>query len=131
MNKNKLTVTNRPVQDVFAFCINPANTPKWIDSIVVEQTNEWPAKLGTIYKNQSKSGDWSEYKVVEYEPNKKFTMVNTSDSYSVHYTFKPISSEATELEYYEQVDDGQLDSPFTRATLDKLKAVIEEDNSTV
>ena len=126
MKEKKLTIQiDRPVKEVFSFTLNPANTPKWISSVVFEETDEAPTRLGTIYRNQNKSGDWSEYEITAFEENSMFIMSQKSADYHVKYTFKPISNSQTLLEYFEYVDNGKIEQPFTQDVLQKLKEVIE------
>src|SRR5690606_35762683 len=116
----------KPVEEVFEFSVNPKNTPKWIDGIAEERANEWPIKLGTIYENKGKQGNWNSYKVSELELNRLFVLSREGGNYSVRYTFTPKGDNACELEYYEWVEAGELDDTFSQETLEKLKKVIEK-----
>jgi uncharacterized protein YndB with AHSA1/START domain len=125
MKDLRLTITiDKPAQDVFAFTIDPRNTPKWIDAITVEESNEWPPKVGTVYRNQSAMGEWREFEMTAFEPGKTFTL-SKKDGYHVRYTCKPLTVTSTELEYYEWVETGTLQDILTMETLEKLKQVIE------
>ncbi|MEK7615960.1 MAG: SRPBCC family protein [Patescibacteria group bacterium] len=126
MKETNLTITiNKLIQEVFDFCINPKNTPLWIDGILREETNEWPVKVGSIYRNQNMRNEWSEYVLTEFQPPKLFTMHKKDAHYTVRYTLKPIG-DATELNYYEWMDVGELEEPFTLEILQKLKLAIEQ-----
>ena len=125
MKDLKLIITiNKPAKYLFDFTLNPANTPKWIDTIVVEETNEWPPKIGTIYRNKSSDGKWREFELTAFEPGKMFVL-SKRDGYHVRYTFAPIDEDSTELEYYEWVDDGVLTDVLTMDVLEKLKQIVE------
>ncbi|MFH1749658.1 MAG: SRPBCC family protein [bacterium] len=127
MKENKISIKiNCPIKEVFKFTINPKSTPKWIDGIVKEETNEWPVKIGTIYRNKSDDNIWNEYGLVEFEPEKLFTLKQKNSNYSVQYTYKSLSENLTELTYYEWVDKGELENPFTIKTLEKLKQILEK-----
>ncbi len=91
MREIKLRVTiNRSAQAVFNFTLNPKNTPKWVEGIVKEQTNESPAKLGTIYKNQDRDGNWSEFEITDYQTDGMFVMSQRGGNYHVKYTLRPL-----------------------------------------
>jgi hypothetical protein len=127
MNKVTLAVdVNKSVSELFAFAINPANTPKWIDSIMIEETNEWPIKLGTIYRNRGESGEWSEYTVTALKENELFELTEKDGNYRVRYVFTSLSSTSSQLEYSELVENGEIEKPFTQEILNKLKFKMEE-----
>lgn len=125
MKEKRLIIQiRRSPENIIAFCLNPQNTPKWVSSFVEEQTNEWPTKIGTIYRNQNKNGVWSEYKVIALQ-NDMFEFVSTSSTYHVRYTLRSITPDTTELEYFEWMEEGELEHPFTLDILQKLKKALE------
>ena len=114
MKDTKLTITiNCSPKKLFDYTLNPKNTSKWIDFIEKEETNEWPVKIGTIYKNVDNQGHKQELKITELVDGETFTMANLNSPYNVRYSFASKSPNATDLEYYEWVDNGELDGPFS------------------
>jgi len=131
MKKVKQTIViDRSAHEVFNFTLNPENTPKWIDSIVTEHTNETPTKLGTVYKNQDPEGNWKEYEVTAFEPDTMFVFSRRNGSYHVKYTLKSLNDSQCELEYSEWDENGDMselfDSESLKKVLEKLKTVVEK-----
>ncbi len=127
MKENKVsTKIDRPISEVFEFTTNPNNTPLWIDGLIEEQRDTSPTKIGTEYRNCDESGVWDTYYVTEYEKDKIFTLQKSDKNYNVRYTYKSLNDNKTEMEYFEWVDQGELENPFTQEVLEKLKAVIEQ-----
>jgi len=132
MKENKLIINiQKPVNYIFDYTINPINTPKWIKNIQIEETNEWPIKIGTIYRNKNNSGQWSEYSVSDLKQNRFFELKTKDGNYHVHYSYKPIDKNNTKLEYFEWVENGELLDPFTHDILERLKSAIEGPNEKI
>jgi len=128
MKENIISIIiNKPVQELFAFTINPNNTSKWIDGIKEEQINERSVKVGTIYKNTNNGKDWNVYQVIEFERDKLFTLKKRESSYRVSYIYESLSASQTKLTYFEQDEKG-LKDPFSVRVLEKLKSVIEKSD---
>lgn len=125
-DKRLKIVIDKPVSEVFEFTTDPANTPKWIGGIVVEETNEWPSKLGTIYRNKGQGDGWNEYEMTEFGKDKTFTLTRLNSDYHVRYTFTPTEDHSCNFEYYEWVDEGELDDTVSQEVLEKLKQVMEQ-----
>ena len=126
MKENKLTIQiNKPVSEVFAFTINPKNTPKWIESCDKEETSEWPVKVGTVYTNTIKKGEVFKFTMTELVENDHFSMLGSDNNYHCRYTYRDLGNNTSELEYYEWMDHGELEGPFTQDILEKLKSVME------
>ncbi len=131
MQELRLTIhIDKPAKDVFDFTLNPKNTPKWVDFIAVEEASEWPAKRGTIYRNRGKEGaEWSELALTEFDPPKQFTLSKQDGSFYVRYSFKSLSVDTSEMEYYEWHAHEAPPSPLTQKTLEKLKYILEDGDT--
>lgn len=128
MQENKLTVKiNKSVSEVFEFTLNPKNTPLWIKYVDFETTSTWPVKVGTTYENHSKKGQVFTFRVTELVKDDHFELeeVGSPSKYQCRYTFRKLSEDSTEFEYYEWVRSGELHFPFTQDILEKLKQVME------
>jgi len=129
MKRNRIAIIiNRSVEEVFEFTTNPKNTPLWIPSINEEIAEEYPPKINTKYKNRGKNSDWNFYKVIEFQKNEIFKLSDLEENYSVTYTYIKISDNQTKMEYFECMKEGELDNPFTKEILLKLKYVLENKN---
>jgi len=125
---NKMTIIiNKPVEEVFEFTTNPKNTHLWISSIEEEISDKYPPEINTQYQNRGKNPDWDFYKVVEFQKNKVFTLTDLDENYFVKYTYRKLNDAQTELEYFEWVKTGNLDEPFTKPILIKLKSIMEDN----
>jgi hypothetical protein len=125
MNYNKLTATvSKPLAEVFAFCITPPKAKLWVPGIINETTNEWPAKIGTVYTEFKDDNTSFNIIVTDYKENEYIEWKTEDGNYHVRYTFTPIDQTTTQLEY---VETGNVDKPFTQEVLEELRQVIEND----
>lgn len=123
MHENKLLVTiNKPIAEVFAFCVTPPNVKLWVPGFVNETTNEWPIKIGTEYTEYK--NDNTSFKIIvhAYKENEHIEWRTEDDTYHVRYIFVSVDPNTTKLTY---VETGEVNKPFTQKELEKLKEVIE------
>jgi hypothetical protein len=123
MKENTLTIQiNKPLAEVFAFCITPPKANLWVPRVSNETTNEWPVKIGTVYTEYKDDHTSFNIIVTDYKENEYIEWKTEDGSYYVRYTFKQIDQKITQLEY---VETGDVSKPFTQEVLEKLKSVIE------
>ena len=126
MKNNHLTIRiHKPSAVVYAYYTNPKNTPLWWTAVTKEETSDWPIKVGTVYRSQGNNGIWSEFIVTDYKENEVFELTSKDGRYHVRYTHRQVGLDAVDLEYFEWVDNGELEDPYTLEILGKLKTAIE------
>lgn len=119
MMDNKLTITiEKPITEVFAFCVTPPKAKLWVPGIINETTNEWPVKIGTIYTEYKNDSTSFNIIVTDYKENNYVEWRTDNGNYHVRYTFTSIDKNTTQLEY---VETGDVNKPFTQEILEKLK----------
>ena len=127
MKENTLVIQiNKPLAEVFLFCIIPPKAKYWVPGIIDEKSNEWPAKIGTIYTEFNEDKTSFNIIVTDYKENSYISWRTEDGKYQVRYTFTPIDSNTTQLTY---VETGNVDKPFSYEVLEKLKEVIEREPS--
>lgn len=127
MKTNKLVIKiNQPKEKVFEFTTTPPNSSLWISGVVKEEVTEWPIKVGTIYKLTDNLGNISKVKVNKVKKNELIEWISKDKNYHCKYIFKEATNEESILEYYEWVDEGEIENPFNQKILKKLKSVLEK-----
>jgi len=125
MQENKLVIQiNKPLAEVFAFCITPPKAKLWVPGIINETTNEWPAKIGTVYTEYKDDKTSFDIIVVDCKENDYIEWKTEDGNYHVRYTFTPIDQNTTQLTY---VETGDVEKPFTQEVLEKLKEASESE----
>jgi uncharacterized protein YndB with AHSA1/START domain len=137
-------VIDKPVEQVWSFLTDFQNTPKWdIGVLETRHTSEGPRGLGTTFQNIGPflgRNAVREYKVTEYEPNKKVTVKLITPAMSIRqaevsYTFEPAEN-GTKLTFTGGIEFGgffKLIQPILlqrakrdgQGDLDNLKRLIE------
>lgn len=125
MGYNRLTVIiNKPISQVFAFCITPPKVALWVPGFVNETASEWPPKVGTVYTEYKDDNTSFDIVVTDYKENEYIEWKTEDGKYHVRYTFTKIDESTAELEY---VETGEVTEPFTQEVLDRLKIAAEKE----
>lgn len=86
-----------PIETVFAYSTNNENDPTWMDEVrKVEKTSEGPIGVGATFINyvdfMGRTFD-DTHEVIEYEPNKKMTIVQRTGPvpFKATYLYQPVN----------------------------------------
>jgi uncharacterized protein YndB with AHSA1/START domain len=91
-----VTVIDRPVDEVFAFLVDPSKTADWTPGVTeARQTSEGPIGVGTTVLFIGRflgRGFESPSEVTDFVPNQRFTAKSTSGPFQleVDYTLQPV-----------------------------------------
>lgn len=89
-------IIRRPITIVFAFVTDPENLPKWASRTYdVTKNSEAPIGVGTTFLGVGRflgQRIASPQEVIEYEPNRKYAIKNSSGplNFVFRYTFEPM-----------------------------------------
>lgn len=126
MKENKINIgVNKPVSEVFNFCITPPNSARWIPGVTDETTTEWPITVGTTYNLRNTRDELSAMTVVDFKQDEFIEWVSEDGRYHCRYTFRSSTPKSTELLYHEWAEGNDIEDPFTEEILNKLKTEIE------
>jgi len=64
--------------------------------------------------------------MTEFVKDKTFTLSRLDGDYHVRYTFESVDGIGCNFEYYEWVEEGELDDTFSQEVLEKLKSIMEQ-----
>lgn len=132
MKKNRIEIEVAcVVQRLFEFTTNPVNTPKWIPSVAREWVEEDTIRVGTIYHQLAVADALDrevQYKVVEIEPNRSFTLQRVGSDYVCHYAYDSLADGAgARLIYTEwMLSGGDLEDPMDLQPFQTLKQLLEQ-----
>jgi uncharacterized membrane protein len=117
--KNKLEI-NRPVANVFSFISNFENMPKWNYFVLeVRKLSEGSIGLNSTFRQVRKT-DTQEYKITEFEPNRRVTIE----------TLPPYSKLIMKFTFIERLAGGNVKSAVAE-NLQKLKQLLETGKVTL
>ncbi|MCL4877251.1 MAG: SRPBCC family protein [Anaerolineae bacterium] len=115
MIKNKIQVQiNRPVETVFAFVVEPANTVQWLD-VVSEagKTSEGELGVGSVYRQlfrlRGETNQEMFFEISVFEPNQSMAFRRKGGQYPISgvYTFEA-NGDGTLLTYDEEAGPDKL-----------------------
>lgn len=129
MKTNSLIIEIRaPIETVFHFCLNPANTPKWIPSVLEEHVSETPVRIGTVFYQHVLGKDSVPKKntivVTSLIENKQLNFHAVKGTYACYYRFESIPL-GTRLTYTEEAGLKEKFEPLPESCLQTLKRLIE------
>ena len=111
MSKIEISVViDRPVEEVFAYIVDPRNTPEWAGPVIeAKQTSEGAVGLGTTsYRTTQFLGRTMEatYEITEFEPSKFYADRTTSGPVPINarMSLNPVDGGA------ELTIEGQIES---------------------
>lgn len=115
MIKNKIQVQiNRPVETVFSFVVEPANTVQWLD-VVSEagKTSEGELGVGSVYRQlfrlRGETNQEMFFEITVFEPNQSMAFRRKGGQYPISgvYTFET-NGDGTLLTYDEEAGPDKL-----------------------
>jgi uncharacterized protein YndB with AHSA1/START domain len=125
---NKLEI-RRPIAEVFQFLSNFENMPKWNYFVVnVKKISDGPVGINTAFRQKRKT-DSQEYKIVEYEPNKRVAIEFQPPSVklTMRFTLKSSHNDNDTVVVDEWKFDTGIPALFARIGITSVKAAVAEN----